>query len=768
MSNCINGYKVSIVLEVVIVNGSTFLVPMKNWTPCPLDPGPIVAAAFLTLLFVGAILMSLMVIVTISTSFTLKKYLYSHLLVNICSIIIFDCLLNITIAIVYVTTAPWQFGYHFCYFNSFSMIFLTFEMSFGVLLFALDRFFVAKKIAPYLSLSTNKLTALVLLTWICSLAGSIPAMVLFESMPYLNRYSCSLADELDDIYLIAPFLLALVVPTVVMIIVVSLTAYIFHKERKKQKRVRGGQTFTYLDQILMTPYYRNEVYPYICMVSILGAYLLLWLPFGTVITLDPILSKDWFNKTLVEFKDNSLPQDQTDKSISPDGTMSVNGTTLSSDEISAMNDTTPDYLIPEMTGTPAYETVFVWFRFIFDFLVPILIFVTVRDVRLKCENLIFCCRPSSVDVSSPKQVAHPYPNKTPKSSGFTDLKQVNRKPKSDNKNMVSFKTPVLFATAEGLHIRTVEDTYLDMLDPKPLLGFAKGNNNEPKFSYEVCDIVLPNEDLADFEGQYDLDDDVGGGKNDYQISNEVQEEKSFNDSVMNGANAALMARQIEINGETDETKVNKHGDERPNTAARKEIERINKERKDLEEKFDETIELDLNKPAKVKKHVRFNTNNMIQTIPRPSSADSENLDDSFTSTNSTDSGIFADNEVNHYDQYTDKRPINKNSKPSRVEISKPKVKPPKRVVHNIRHPPASYQNKRNIANGKIGRAKKKPSRNQVVPQGAGRDGSNGVETKRSSGVPQIHKIKSRYMNHYTPGNGSASSVTSNDRNVAGS
>ena len=767
-TNCVNGYMVSLVVELVRVNGTAVLIPLKKYTPCPLNPGPIIAAVAIALLFVSAVLMCMMIIVTVATSFTLKKYLYSHIIVNITVTVICDCFLNMTIAIAYLTTAPWQFGILLCDFSSFSMILITCEMILAILLFVLDRFFVAKKFAPYLSLSNAKLKIIILLTWITSFAIAVPLLVVFDSMPYQKRYSCAIADSDDNLYMIAPLIL-IMVPVIILIIIVPVTLSIFHKERKKNKKVRGGQTFSYLEQLLMTPYYRNEVYPLICMVGIIIIYLTLWMPFASLITINPIVTSDWFNKSAPNFSDATIGPTQFNllqRSLSTNRSEIVNTTALNPKQISSMNDTAPSHLIPEMTDTPDYETAFVWFRFIFDFLVPIIILVTVKDIRFKCESLIFCCRPSSVDVSSPRQGNPPYVNKTPKSSGFKDFKQAIWKPRNDSKNMVNYKTPVLFATEAGLHIRTVEDTYLDLMDPKPLLGFAKNNNNDPKFAYEVCDIVLPVEDLTDFESHYILEDDLISHKNVYPYSVDDDEDniKSFPDSVIIGANAALMSMQPKIYSETEQQHVNKPNNERLESAAKKEIEKFEKERLLVEEKFDETVDLDKNKAQKAKKRVRFDTNNLIQNIPQPSSA-GEALDDSNASLNSNDSGVIADDEINHTDTHVNNKKINHPNKSPRAEIiTKSKINQPKRVIHDVRNPPSLPNTKKNNVPT---RPKRNPTKSQVVPKPPDAEVVPSAGNKRVDGVPHIQNIKSRYRDLYSgSNNGSASSTVSNSRTPA--
>lgn len=749
MSNCVGGYSKRIVVQIILVNNTRQLIPITKYTPCPVPAGPIVAAVFLTLIFIAAVSLSLMVLVTISTSYTLKKYLYSQILINICSAVIVDCILNLTIAIAYVSTAPWAFGYNICYVNSFFMLLMTSEMILTIILLAFDRLFVLKKFAPYLRLSRSKLSIVILLTWVVSAAVAVPLLAGFTSMPYKSRYSCTVSDPRDDFYLIAPLAVIVVIPAFALVVIIAVTVSIFSKERKKHKKVKSGQSYSYLDQILMTPYFRNEIYSSICMVVLIIAYLILWLPYSALITVNPIVTADWTNKTFGDTYDIQTHAAEADSNTVLKDTAFHNETHDKAGQVMTRNLTTHVNSIPEILDGAVYETVFIWFRFIFDLLVPIIILVTLKEIRLKCESLIFCCRPSSVDMNSPKLVSPPYQNKAPKSSGFADLQHTHKK-KNDNKNMVSFKTPVLFATDEGLHIRTVEDTYLDMNDPKPFLGFAKNQNTDPKFCYEVCDIVLPDEELTDFEGQFNIDEDIVPTEEYVQPDAHIDNELSFTDSVLVGANAVLMSRNSE---HSDEDKLSPAEKEK----YLREMEELQKQRQAAEEKFDETIELDVDKPQKVKKKVRFDTENLIQKISRPNTAESTDIEDT-SSVKSTDSGVFADNEI---DQEEDNSLPRFSNRPLNVDIGKIKSRP-KRIIHNIRNPTTISLNKRNNGFNRLNKQAKKPARNQVGNFEEHDDDfdPNSKKHKRNSGVPKIHNVKSRYMDHYRSNNGSAASVNS--------
>ncbi|ROT81076.1 hypothetical protein C7M84_000174 [Penaeus vannamei] len=648
------GYQFNLVFDFEWINGTLVPTVRPVLKPCPEDPRPIIAGVFLSLIFVGAFLLNLVVVVTVATSYTLKRFLYCHILINLCVACMIDCIFNLTISIGYVTSAPWRFGYSMSFFNGFTINMLNSEMAFAVLLLAVDRLAAAKKYMPYLNLNECKIGLVIGFTWVVAFALASPIVCGFIfSIPYRNRYSCSVADPHDDYYLIIHLILVVAFSTITMIVLTVITSVTFHRERKKQKKIKGNQTMGYFDQILMTPYFRTEFYPAVFSFCIVVAYVLLWLPFTVTTTVGPMISQHWANETTEDSDSNSYsifdPKDRAgikrramlDESqlLSLNTTMSPNVTSEMANKMNNM--TMNENLIPEVVDTPVSDTVFIWFRYIFDIVVPILVFIVLKDVRGKCESLIMCCRPNSVDVASPKPMRPPYlkqmstPGTAEKESGSK-----SKKPKGSGKNTIGFKTPILFATSEGLHIRTVEETYLDMIDNKPLIGFGRQNTSEPVFTYDLCD----------------------------------------SNPVVMGANRAAMGQRPQLISE-DEDDIPPDVEIRPPTPPKVQI--VGNE---PAVNLGDDVDVDAKRNKKGKKVVRFATM-LNEEIPRLDSPDSSSgLDSSSASAGSSDSGIMADNERSSATAHDeDKKPrfsVNRNRNaqrpPAGSEPGKPPHQPPRR------------------------------------------------------------------------------------------
>lgn len=714
------------VVDVNRENGSLKLRPV--WTKCPEDPGPIIAGVFLSLVFVVAFLLNMMVVVTVATSYTLKRYLYCHLLLNLCLTCLVDCFLNLSVAIVYVTTAPWRFGYAVSYVNGFTINLMNSEMAFIVVLVAGDRMAAARRNSSFINMKKYKMWIAVSLTWLAALLLAAPLLLgHVVSMPYRNRYSCSVADPQDKYYLIAHVVLVVAVPTVVLLVMAVLVARTFHRERRKQRRVKSSQTMGYFDQILMTPYFRNEFYPTLAAGGIVCGYLFFWLPFTALTTISPIITDHWVNDTSSDNSDDpstlfvpSLRVVQAKAMLDQGQLHALNSTAnqLGSD-MSSTNLTLEDLLIPEVVKSPAFDTVAVWLRFLYTVLVPSVVFLTLRDVRLKCESLILCCRPSSVDAASPKPSRPLYASRQDNQGGRGTAKS-SKKNKNGNKDTINFKTPILFSTSDGLHIRTVEETYQDMVN-KPVAAFpwSATSEQEPKFTYKICDLVLGHEDLTDFDGQFHIDDNY-----DYERDPEavgLGEEHS----VVLGAHRAAMGQKAppapsaedEGEGETPERRGSVKVDYRPPTPPRVQVMG-----NDHAKNIGEALE-NYDKNKKGRKVVRFATM-LNQEIPRPSSVQSSVLNSSANSSRSSDSGILADSEA---------------AAPAPTRVSAPAPAPS--AAQLLANREALFSERKTDAKPRFSRkppAGSKKSRKPGPAGGAGRGGRRGVVSKRVKGIKSRH------------------------------
>jgi len=186
----------------------------------------------------------------------------------------------------------------------------------------------------------------------------------------------------------------------------------------------------------------------------------------------------------------------------------VNIPSLSKPEETILRSNT-SVLPPElkMIETGDYDCIFVWCRYTFTILVPIVIFLIHKEVRKKCEHMFCCCccknntvvhldTVRSVSASVEKRVLSSAAEIVQARKDSTKKRYRTRKDKY--RRIAHYRTPVLFATSEGLHLRIVDDELEDSyyFNETEVGGRAAAGGKEqcwtvePRFLCEFCDVAL--------------------------------------------------------------------------------------------------------------------------------------------------------------------------------------------------------------------------------------------------------------------------------------
>lgn len=133
--------------------------------------------------------------------------------------------------------------------------------------------------------------------------------------------------------------------------------------------------------------------------------------------------------------------------------------------------------MPVYTGS--YDVIILWFRYIFVVLVPLVLFVTNKEVRKKCEHLFcFCCgRDNAVINIVEAQTVLRTMDRLQRSTSVTKRRLKFENHKDKYRTMTSFTTPVLFVTTQGLHLRLTEED---------------SEGGPPQFRFEFCDLAVAN------------------------------------------------------------------------------------------------------------------------------------------------------------------------------------------------------------------------------------------------------------------------------------
>lgn len=168
------------------------------------------------------------------------------------------------------------------------------------------------------------------------------------------------------------------------------------------------------------------------------------------------------------------------------------------------NNSSMSELTAVLTGT--YDCFFVWCRYAFTVLVPICVLIIHKEVRKKSEHMFCCCccrNNAVVHLDNPRSISASVEKRTQKSAKELKNhknKNILRKKHPDRQNKYSrishYRTPVLFATSEGLHLRTVDDRLEGSYYFNDTGGRGRTGGKEecwtvePRFLCEFCDVAL--------------------------------------------------------------------------------------------------------------------------------------------------------------------------------------------------------------------------------------------------------------------------------------
>jgi hypothetical protein len=189
-------------------------IPVINKDSDP-DPGggltgSAIAAVFLLLVVMIIFVGNALLIGTIASSLSLKRYNcnlilkknqlltknyrlpFNVLLLQLGVICILECVLNIVSSVIYLLTQPWRFGVWPCYVNSFFMELIPLIYTVMLVTLVIDRYVAVKDPSRYRkTLSSGKHKCYLFLYWLLSLTALSPvAAGLVKSWPFPDRYSC--------------------------------------------------------------------------------------------------------------------------------------------------------------------------------------------------------------------------------------------------------------------------------------------------------------------------------------------------------------------------------------------------------------------------------------------------------------------------------------------------------------------------------------------------------------------------------------------------
>ncbi|XP_055928150.1 uncharacterized protein LOC129959357 [Argiope bruennichi] len=410
-------------VTVVILYNGTYTGDTKT------DPAlEILEIVLLVIVFLISFVTNLFLLVTIASSYTLRRVPFNMLFSNLCAVFLLESLWNMIVAIIYVSMDTWKLGAVGCAFSSFMVQLVTLEVTFSVCLMCAEGMVSVWQPFRFQSYLTIKKQIVVIVTmWTAGILLCIPLLVKsMTSHLFPSRYNCASAGH--DGFVHALFLTIWCYCLMIAIgfgCLLNLGIRQCKEYRIQKKKNAANYSNVFMQGDLWTEWVNFKLVAWLSLF-----YLLLELPYI-------IIHQAGALRTSPSECDNQ-------------------NATLSS---------------PVTECTPKYETVFTWFRFIYSFLFALLVFIMRKDIRAKFKALFSCCHGNVVRDNSAGPVVRHENKKPPKTN------------KKDSVMPLSLNTPVLYISPDGLCLR--------QLDPSSKVSNKNSKlngNDQPKFVSYLCDL----------------------------------------------------------------------------------------------------------------------------------------------------------------------------------------------------------------------------------------------------------------------------------------
>ena len=364
----------------------------------------------------------------------------------------------------------WEFGELICHLNAFSMQSISAVIILSMMLLWLDRMFALRRPSLYRLKATSAIYALLsIFCWGIAICSSCPiATTIMSTKPFPRRLSCMYTDESMKLYTIILLTLCFIIPFVVIFICVISVVCTLYSESKKDQTIKPK--YNYTEMIFRTPRLLNESIQIKVSSTLLLFLFILWVP---------NIIDTHIDQLSVIHEPETADHHDDDCEVPP--------------YFNATNNETEHILKPGKNfihgiyDVPFYALIFTWFRYVFVVISPLCLLVLKQDLRTKCSNLITSLGSNATPGSAKPRILTPV---TTISSARKDSSY--SKATKTPKNLVNYNTPVLFATVEGLHIRTPGDS-LRSNRSNGWFNFGHKASPEPEFTFIGCDLSVPGE-----------------------------------------------------------------------------------------------------------------------------------------------------------------------------------------------------------------------------------------------------------------------------------
>ena len=257
-----------------------------------------ISSVFLLLLIMVCFIGNSLLIGTIASSISLKRYPFNLFLLNFGVICIIECV-NIIMSVIYIMTQPWAFGQWPCNFNSYLMELVPFIYAIILLAIVIDRYVALRDPTKYKKHpEILRQKVFIVMYWILALVSVCPiAAGLISSWPFPDRYSCQPMEEVAVVYGIVTGSLCYLLSWIGIMLGLILIHRLFQAEKKKERKALRGREQTnklaepalFMMAMHHNVHFWNEVKSTGIVLGLIVIYLFLMLPYVIRVKVDQIL-----------------------------------------------------------------------------------------------------------------------------------------------------------------------------------------------------------------------------------------------------------------------------------------------------------------------------------------------------------------------------------------------------------------------------------------------------------------------------------------------
>ena len=365
------------------------------------------AAVFITIFIITSIVCNFFIIASLRHRHFKSVALYS-LISNLCVVLVFDSLLNMSLVLGATVANMWPYGLVLCQLSTFFVNVLRVETLLSLFTLVLDRL-IAIKWSRFYDNNMNRAKANILsgVTWLYSTAFTLIILIGPESVPmnyFPHSYLCNLTANTSLTYIISLLMFCYVIPLLAIIAMFINIIKISVMEKAEAQALNNGTLYGFEIDMNRTPL-SDEIR----RAKAVGCLVVVW-----CLLQGPYI----FLHLSYTFTDTSYPENY----------MSI--------------------MYPSLI-----ESIFAWMKFSYATVAPIIIFISWPEAKDELKNFI-CHKSNVVDSGRSSEAAHDALHKPGVRSSWASSEESTSVPSTLGR---SFHVPILLATADGLRLKVARN-----------------------------------------------------------------------------------------------------------------------------------------------------------------------------------------------------------------------------------------------------------------------------------------------------------------------